>query len=128
MARVSAIESGVYEYIEPDSRWKASIQLGTQYAALLVDPTFNLPEQTESLPIVGNGVVALAAVNGEGPAPVLPSPKTLTLAVTSGRRAPGQFSALGQETFSILRTFGRTKEARCIFVFREARKSGLRRR
>src|ERR1700758_5398081 len=64
--------------IESDGRWKASVHLGLQYAALLVDPTYDPHEQMESLPIVGNGVVALAVVNGEGPAPVLPSPKTLT--------------------------------------------------
>jgi len=64
--------------IESDGRWKASVHLGLQYAALLVDPTYDPHEQTESLPIVGNGVVALAVVNGEGPAPVLPSPKILT--------------------------------------------------
>jgi len=61
--------------IETDGRWKASVHLGLQYAALLVDPTYDPPQQTESLPIVGNGVVALALVNGEGPAPVFPSPK-----------------------------------------------------
>jgi hypothetical protein len=64
--------------IESDGRWKASVHLGLQYAALLVDPTYDPPQQTESLPIVGNGVVALAVVNGEGPAPVLPSPKILS--------------------------------------------------
>src|ERR1700684_1078713 len=63
--------------IEADGRWKASVHLGIQYAALLVDPTYSPPEQTESLPSVGNGVVALAVVNGEGAAPVLPSPKIL---------------------------------------------------
>jgi len=63
--------------IETDGRWKATVHLGIQYAALLVDPTFNPPEQTESLPIVGNGVVALVVVDGEGAAPVLPLPKTL---------------------------------------------------
>ena len=63
--------------IENDGRWKASVHLGTQYAALLVDSSYNLPEQTESLPLLGNGVVTLAVVNGEGPAPVLPSPKIL---------------------------------------------------
>src|SRR5271169_5377155 len=63
--------------IESDGRWKASVHLGLQYAALLVDPTYDPPQQTESLPIVGNNVEALAAVNGEGPAPVLPSPKIL---------------------------------------------------
>src|SRR6476660_7153399 len=61
--------------IESDGRWKASVHLGIQYAALLVDQTYNPPQQTESLPIVGKGVVALAVANGEGPSPVLPSPK-----------------------------------------------------
>src|SRR5579864_7807564 len=45
--------------IAPNGRWKASVHLGLQYAALLVDPTYNPPEQTESLPIVGNGVVEI---------------------------------------------------------------------
>ncbi len=63
--------------IESDGRWKASVHLGLQYAALLVDPTYTPPEQTELLPIVGNGVVAVTVVNGKGPAPVLPSPKIL---------------------------------------------------
>jgi hypothetical protein len=63
--------------IETDGRWKALVHLGIQYAALLVDPTYNPPEQTESAPIVGNGVVALVVANGGGAAPVLPSPKIL---------------------------------------------------
>src|SRR5271170_1293681 len=63
--------------IEADGRWKASVHLGLQYAALLVDPTYDQPQQTELLPIVGNGVVALAVVNGQGSAPVYPSPKIL---------------------------------------------------
>jgi len=67
----------VFANIEPDGRWKASVHLGIQYAALLVDPTFNPPEQTESLPSVGNGVVALAVVDGEGAAQVLPPPKVV---------------------------------------------------
>src|SRR5260370_38181075 len=37
--------------IEADGRWKALAYLGIQYAALLVDPTYNRPEQPESLPI-----------------------------------------------------------------------------
>jgi hypothetical protein len=61
--------------IESDGRWRASVHLGLQYAALLVDPTYDPHEQTESLPTVGNGVVALTVVNGEGPASVLQSPK-----------------------------------------------------
>ena len=61
--------------IETDGRWKASVHLGIQYAALLVDPGYNPPEQTESLPPVGNGVVTLVIVDGEGAAPVVPAPK-----------------------------------------------------
>src|SRR5258708_2622051 len=34
--------------IETEGRWNASVHLGIQYAALLVDPTYNPPEQTES--------------------------------------------------------------------------------
>ena len=63
--------------IETNGRWKGSVHLGLQYAALLVDPTYNPPEQTESLPIVGDGIVALAVVDGEGPAAAFPSPKIL---------------------------------------------------
>ena len=63
--------------IEGDSRWKASVHLGIKYGALLLDENYNPPEQTESLPAEGDGVIALAVVDGEGPAPVLPSPKIL---------------------------------------------------
>jgi hypothetical protein len=85
--------------IEPDGRWKASIQLGIQYAALLVDPTYNPPEQTESLPIVGNGVVALAVVNGEGPAPVLPSPKILSFSGYEWTTSTGPIFHAGSRNF-----------------------------
>src|SRR6202521_29350 len=43
--------------IESDGRWEASVHLGLQYAALLVDPTYDPLDKSESLPIVGNGVV-----------------------------------------------------------------------
>ena len=85
--------------IETDGRWKASVHLGIQYAALLVDPTYNLPEQTESLPIVGNGVVALAVVNGEGPAPVLPSPKILNFSSYEWTTSTGPIFHAGSRNF-----------------------------
>jgi len=85
--------------IEADGRWKASVHLGIQYAALLVDPTYNPPEQTESLPIVGNGVVALAIVNGEGPAPVLPSPKTLNFSGYEWTASAGPIFRAGSRNF-----------------------------
>lgn len=85
--------------IETDGRWKASVHLGIQYAALLVDPTYNPPEQTESLPIVGNGVVALAVVNGEGPAPVLPSPKILNFSGYEWTTSTGPIFRAGSRNF-----------------------------
>jgi hypothetical protein len=85
--------------IEADGRWKASVHLGTQYAALLVDPTYNPPEQTESLPSVGNGVVALAVVNGEGPAPVHPSPKILKFSGYEWTTSTGPIFRAGSRNF-----------------------------
>jgi len=85
--------------IENDGRWKASVHLGLQYAALLVDPTYNPPEQTESLPIVGNGVVALAVVNGKGPAPVLPSPKVLNFSGYEWTTSAGPIFRAGSRNF-----------------------------
>src|SRR4029077_20689741 len=81
--------------IEADGRWKASVHLGIQYAALLVDPTYNPPEQTESLPMFGNGVVALAVVNGEGPAPALPSPKILNFSGYEWKTSTGPIFRAG---------------------------------
>jgi hypothetical protein len=85
--------------IESDGRWKASVHLGLQYAALLVDPTYDPPEQSESLPIVGNGVVALAVVNGEGPAPVLPSPKILNFSGYEWATSTGPIFRSGSRNF-----------------------------
>jgi hypothetical protein len=85
--------------IDTDGRWKALVHLGIQYAALLVDPTYNPPEQTESLPIVGNGVVALAVVNGDGPAPVLPSPKILNFSGYEWTTSAGPIFRGGSRNF-----------------------------
>jgi hypothetical protein len=85
--------------IEADGRWKASVHLGIQYAALLVDSSYNPPEQTESLPIVGNGVVALAVVKGEGQAPVLPSPKILNFSGYEWTTSAGPIFRAGSRHF-----------------------------
>jgi hypothetical protein len=85
--------------IESDGRWKASVHLGLQYAAMLLDPTYNPPEQTESLPIVGNGVVALAVVNGEGPPPILPSPKILNFSGYEWTTSGGPIFRAGSRNF-----------------------------
>src|ERR1700748_130066 len=85
--------------IESDGHWKASVHLGLQYAALLVDPTYDPPQQTESLPTVGNGVVALAVVNGSGPSPVLPSPKILNFSGYKCTTASGPIFRAGSRNF-----------------------------
>jgi hypothetical protein len=85
--------------VESDGRWKASVHLGIQYAALLVEPTYDPHEQTESLPTVGNGVVALAVVNGKGPAPVLPSPKILNFSGYEWTTSAGPIFRAGSRNF-----------------------------
>jgi hypothetical protein len=85
--------------IDGDGRWKALVHLGIQYAALLVDPTYDPPQQTETLPTVGNGVVALAVVNGEGPAPVIPSPRTLNFSGYEWTTSAGPIFHAGSRNF-----------------------------
>ncbi|WP_158793349.1 hypothetical protein [Granulicella sp. L60] len=54
--------------IGPDFRWQASIHLGTEYAAVLVNPGYQPPKRTVALPEEGDKVVVVATVNGrEGP-------------------------------------------------------------
>jgi hypothetical protein len=55
--------------ILPDGTWKNSTHLGTDYAALLVDPEYVAPAKMSTLPAIGNGVVAVATVSGKAVAP-----------------------------------------------------------
>jgi signal transduction histidine kinase len=50
--------------VEADSTWKSSTHLGTEYAALLVDPEYRPAATLGALPGTGSGVVALARVDG----------------------------------------------------------------
>src|SRR5215213_3823438 len=51
--------------IQPDSTWTNSIHLGTEYAALLVEPGYRPPQTMDSLPSEGGDVVAVKIVAGE---------------------------------------------------------------
>ena len=51
--------------IQSDSKWKSPTHLGTEYAALLVEPGFEAAAVTDALPHEGSGVIAVAIVNGE---------------------------------------------------------------
>jgi hypothetical protein len=85
--------------IEADGRWTASVHLGIEYAALLVDPTYNPPEQVEWLPTIGKGVVAVSVVDGQGPAPVLPLPKTLHFSGYEWTASAGPIFHAGSRNF-----------------------------
>jgi len=63
--------------IQGDSRWKNQTHLGTEYAALLVDQEYKPAQTTETLPVPGGGVVAVAVTKGQGPAPAEAPVKTL---------------------------------------------------
>jgi hypothetical protein len=52
--------------IESDSTWKNTIHLGTEYAALLVEPGYRPPATTEVLPKAEGPVIAVATVKGSG--------------------------------------------------------------
>jgi hypothetical protein len=51
--------------IRPDSKWRSTTHLGTEYAALLVEPDYKPPPSIEVLPGEGNGVVAVTVMKGE---------------------------------------------------------------
>jgi hypothetical protein len=57
--------------IQPDSTWKNSTHLGTDYAALLVEPGFHPAAKITALPAEGNGVVAIAVSIGQPVAPIV---------------------------------------------------------
>lgn len=52
--------------IRPDSTWTNSTHLGTEYAAVLVEPEYVPPATTDKLPGRGSAVVAVVAAQGEG--------------------------------------------------------------
>jgi len=57
--------------IQADSTWKNQTHLGTEYAALLVDPGYSPAAKTAELPEVGNGVVAVSVTKGKGTVPFI---------------------------------------------------------
>jgi hypothetical protein len=88
-----------FTQIESNGHWRTSTLLGIEYAALLVDSTYNPPEQTESLPKVGSGVAAVATAEGQGTAPVFPSPKTLDFSGYEWTTSTGPIFHAGSRNF-----------------------------
>jgi len=57
--------------IQPDSTWKNNTHLGTEYAAILVNPGYHPPSKVAALPAEGNGVAAVAVEKGIAAAPLV---------------------------------------------------------
>src|SRR5260370_3860717 len=57
--------------IQADSTWKNSKHLGTEYAALLVEPGYHPESKMATLPKEGNGVVAVVTATGKATAPIV---------------------------------------------------------
>lgn len=64
---VQPLANQPFTAIQANSKWRNSTHLGDQYAALLVEPTFQPPLRTDVLPASGNAVVTVAVVNGRPP-------------------------------------------------------------
>jgi hypothetical protein len=61
---VQPIANDPFTSLQADSTWKNWTHLGTEYAALLVEPGYRPPAILESLPKEGNGVIAVATAQG----------------------------------------------------------------
>jgi len=66
-----------YTKIETNSKWNNQTHLGTEYAALLINPGYKPPRTTETLPATGAGIAAVAVVKGKGEVAGPPPTKTL---------------------------------------------------
>jgi signal transduction histidine kinase len=62
---VQPYENDPFTSIQPDSGWSNQTHPGTEYAALLVDPRYHPPARADELPNEGNGVLAIARVEGK---------------------------------------------------------------
>lgn len=57
--------------IQPDSTWRNSTHLGTDYAALLVAPGYRPTSKVATLPAAGDGVLAVVTAKGKPAAPIV---------------------------------------------------------
>jgi hypothetical protein len=62
---VQPLADAPFTTIQPDSTWTNTTHLGTQYAAVLVDPGYSPPPRTDVLPGEGGAVAAVKSVPGE---------------------------------------------------------------
>jgi hypothetical protein len=63
---VQPLANQPYTTVQSDGTWSSTTHLGTEYAALVVDPGYQPPAVTGALPSVGGSVIAVATVPGSG--------------------------------------------------------------
>jgi len=68
---IQPLVANPYTKIQTDLTWKNTTHLGTDYAALLVEPGYRPGMRIGTLPTEGNGVVAVAVAKGEAGAPII---------------------------------------------------------
>ena len=61
---VQPLANQPFTQIQSDAKWKSPTHLGTEYAALLVEPGYQPPPSTDALPGAGGGVIAVAIRKG----------------------------------------------------------------
>ena len=71
---IQPFRNAVFTGVQPDSTWRNSTHLGTEYAALLVEPGYRPPPKLGAIPDPGDGILASTFVKGSGPAV---APKTI---------------------------------------------------
>lgn len=72
---IQPLDTQPFTKIQPDSTWGSSTYLGTEYAALLVEPGYQPQATLDQLPKIGNGIVNIAVVKGENS--LAPASKTI---------------------------------------------------
>ena len=86
--------------IRPDSSFESTTHLGTEYAALLVEPGYSPPLRSDQLPAVEGGVVAVVTAKGVPPRRPAP-PRRCISPATSGACATLRASAEAGTTATI---------------------------
>ncbi len=69
---VQPLETQPFTTIQSDSNWTNSTHLGTEYAALLVEPGYRPPARIDALPSEGGAIVAVKTVAGDKSEPIKP--------------------------------------------------------
>lgn len=70
---IQPLSSSPFTRLQPNSTWINSTHLGTEYAALLVEPSYRPQSMMNSLPALGDGVAAIVSAKGDTAAsPVSP--------------------------------------------------------